>query len=228
MSFRNRMGDTVHEIPAKDLIPNAKNWREHGAKQRDVMTGVLDELGFCDPLKAYKRKDGSLVLVDGHMRASLASKVSPDTKVPVVILDINEADADKVLATMDPLASMASENDKALSDLLGSVQTSNEALLELISTKFEESIAGQLQEEIDKDNEKNREERQQLKDELGYDFVNFSCPISSSQEIIIRRAIRTAKSNDDITTTAEALTAMAELYEQTHGGDTDGVSGEES
>lgn len=227
MTYRNRMGDTVHLVPAKSLIPNAKNWREHGEKQRSAMTGVLDELGFCDPLKAYRRADGQLVLVDGHMRAALASKVSPDTEVPVVILDISEADADKVLATMDPLASMASENDKALADLLGSVETQNAALLELISAKFEQSIAGQLQDEIDKDNEKNREERQQLKEDLGYDFVNFSCPISSAQEIVIRRAIRLAKESSDITTTAEALTAMAELWQETHGG-TDGVSGEES
>ena len=40
------------------------------------------------------------MLVDGHLRA----ETTPDAIVPVLVLDVDEAEADKILLTLDPLA----------------------------------------------------------------------------------------------------------------------------
>jgi DNA modification methylase len=54
------------------------------------------------------------MLVDGHLRAAL----DPDLEVPVLVLDLNEAEASKMMVTLDPLAAMAETNRDALSALL--------------------------------------------------------------------------------------------------------------
>ncbi len=43
------------------------------------------------------------MLMDGHLRA----ETTADQLVPVLVLDANEAEANKLLATLDPLAGMA-------------------------------------------------------------------------------------------------------------------------
>lgn len=51
-------------------------------------------------LLAREGPDGGLLLIDGHLRA----EVTPDTEVPVLVLDVDEAEAGRLLATLDPLA----------------------------------------------------------------------------------------------------------------------------
>jgi len=53
--------------------------------------------------------------------------------VPVLILDVNEAEADKILATLDPLAAMADSDAVKFEELLHTVNTSSQALQELIA-----------------------------------------------------------------------------------------------
>ena len=47
------------------------------------------------------------MLIDGHLRA----ETTPDQLVPVLVLDVDENESHKLLATLDPLAAMA-ETDK--------------------------------------------------------------------------------------------------------------------
>ncbi len=64
------------------------------------MCGVLAEMGYADALLARELPDGSLELIDGHLRA----ETTPDMEVPVLILDLDDAEAAKLLALHDPLA----------------------------------------------------------------------------------------------------------------------------
>ena len=96
-------------VPATDLLPNPKNWRRHPKAQQDALRGVLAEIGFADALLA-RETDRGLMLIDGHLRAETA----PDQDVPVLILDVTAVEADKLLATLDPLAGLA-EWDRARS-----------------------------------------------------------------------------------------------------------------
>jgi len=116
-------------VPASDLRPNPKNWRTHPQAQQDALRGVLAEVGLADACLARELPDGSLMLIDGHLRAETLG----DGEVPVLILDVDEAEADKILATLDPLAAMADSDAARFEELLHTVNTSSQALQELIA-----------------------------------------------------------------------------------------------
>jgi hypothetical protein len=116
MNIRNRIRE-LRMVPAKDLLPNPKNWRRHPKAQADALRGVLAEIGFADALLA-RETDRGLMLIDGHLRAETA----PDQDVPVLILDVDAAEADKLLATLDPLAGLAEWDPGALKSLTDSVK----------------------------------------------------------------------------------------------------------
>jgi DNA modification methylase len=67
------------------------------------------------------------MLVDGHLRA----ETTPEQEVPVLVLDIDEAEADKLLLSLDPLAALAETNAVALDQLLREVDTGSEGLQEM-------------------------------------------------------------------------------------------------
>jgi hypothetical protein len=112
VEVRDRIKE-LRRVPASELIPNAKNWRRHPQTQRDALSGILAEVGFADAVLARETPDG-LTLVDGHLRAD----VMQDELVPVLVLDITEEEADKILLTLDPLAAMADTDTEALLALL--------------------------------------------------------------------------------------------------------------
>jgi hypothetical protein len=128
MNIRNRV-KSLRMVPASDLRPNPKNWRTHPKAQADALRGVLAEVGLADACLARELPDGSLMLIDGHLRAETLG----DGDVPVLILDVNEAEADKILATLDPLAAMADSDAAKLDELLRGVNTGSESLQMLIT-----------------------------------------------------------------------------------------------
>jgi DNA modification methylase len=118
---RNPIRDRIVElrrVPAASLLPNPRNWRRHPERQRAAMAGVLSEIGYAGALLARETPDG-LMLIDGHLRA----ETTPGQHVPVLVLDVSEAEADKLLATVDPLAALAETDGAALRQLLESVQS---------------------------------------------------------------------------------------------------------
>jgi len=134
MQIRNRIKELRH-VPACDLRPNPKNWRTHPKAQQDALRGILAEVGMADACLARELDDGSLMLIDGHLRAETIG----EEVVPVLILDVDEAEADKILATLDPLAAMADSDAVKLDDLLRNIDTGNEALQEMIAATAEQA-----------------------------------------------------------------------------------------
>ena len=126
MKFRNRVRE-LRRVKAADLVPNPRNWRTHPKGQQDALRGILAEVGYADALLARELPDGSLMLVDGHLRA----ETTPDQEVPVLVLDISEAEADKLLLSLDPLAALAETNAVALDALLREVDTGSEGLQQM-------------------------------------------------------------------------------------------------
>jgi ParB-like chromosome segregation protein Spo0J len=122
-------------VPASDLRPNPKNWRTHPKAQQDALRGVLAEVGLADACLARELPDGSLMLIDGHLRAETLG----DGDVPVLVLDVNEAEADKLLATLDPLAAMADSDAAKLDELLRNVDTGSEALQQMLASTASEA-----------------------------------------------------------------------------------------
>lgn len=123
MLIRDRIKE-LRRVPAGDLRPNPRNWRLHPPAQQDALRGILAEVGYASALLARELADGTLMLIDGHLRA----ETTPDALVPVLVLDVNEQEADKILLTHDPLAGMATVSDEHLHGLMADVDIESAAL----------------------------------------------------------------------------------------------------
>jgi len=100
--IRDRIRE-LRRVKAADLVPHPKNMQIHGDEQRAATEGILRELGYADALIVRELADGTLQILDGHLRAD----ITPDYEVPVLLVDLDDAEADLFLATHDPLARMA-------------------------------------------------------------------------------------------------------------------------
>ena len=127
MPIRDRIRE-LRRAPAGELRANPRNWRTHPESQRAVLRSLLAEVGYAGALLARELEDGSLELIDGHLRA----ETTPDEVVPVLVLDVSAAEAEKILLTHDPLAAMAETDHEQLAALLAEV--------ELISPEIEQLL----------------------------------------------------------------------------------------
>ena len=126
LNIRDRVVE-LRKVPACELLGNAKNWRKHPPSQRSAMAGALDEIGLADAVIARETPEG-LELIDGHLR----QEVLGDTPVPVLVVDLTEAEADKLLLTLDPIAAMATTDTDALLGLLEQAEIDNSALNDML------------------------------------------------------------------------------------------------
>ncbi len=136
-AIRDRIRE-LRRVRAADLLPNPKNWRRHPKAQANALRGLLEEIGFADALLARELPSGRLMLIDGHLRA----ETTPDFEVPVLILDLDEAEADKLLLTLDPLASLAESDSERIGTLLQTVRTDSPAVEELLRHTAGERLWG--------------------------------------------------------------------------------------
>jgi hypothetical protein len=203
MNIRNRV-KSLRMVPASDLRPNPKNWRTHPKAQADALRGVLAEVGLADACLARELPDGSLMLIDGHLRAETLG----DGEVPVLILDVTEAEADKILATLDPLAAMADSDAVKFDELLRTVDTGSEALQQMLATQHEDHVRQQLR---DIAAAEGSESDQGQDDPADSGYVQFSVPLTAGQEHDVRSALRLAKKVFATESSGEALAlAVAE------------------
>jgi len=142
MYIRDRIKE-LRRVKASTLLPNPKNWRTHPDAQRDALQGVLAEIGYADALVARELDDGTLELLDGHLRA----ETTPEAEVPVLVVDLDDQEAAKLLTVLDPLAGLAETNNDALALLLDEVETNNDALRDMLdqmgkTLQAEETSAG--------------------------------------------------------------------------------------
>jgi hypothetical protein len=126
MKIANRIIE-LRNVKAADLKANPLNWRTHPENQRSAVEEMLREIGFADALIAREAADKSLVLIDGHLRAEIAD----EAVVPVLVLDVTESEAEKLLLTIDPLSAMADLDRGKLDALLSEDETRGKALCEL-------------------------------------------------------------------------------------------------
>ena len=117
MPIRDRIRE-LRRVSAGELRPNPRNWRLHPESQRAALRSLLAEVGYAGALLARELEDGSLELIDGHLRA----ETTPDEVVPVLVLDVSAAEAEKILLTHDPLAAMAETDHEQLATLLAEVE----------------------------------------------------------------------------------------------------------
>jgi DNA modification methylase len=126
MAIRNRIKE-LRYVKASELSRNPRNWRRHPVAQTKALQGALSEIGYADALIAYETEEG-LMLIDGHLRAD----TTPDMEVPVLITDLDELEANKLLATLDPLAAMAEADTETLRMLRKSMEFEHQELKDMI------------------------------------------------------------------------------------------------
>lgn len=116
--WRNRIVGYSDE-PTDSLLANPGNWRVHPRNQQDALAGVLRDVGLVQNI-ICNRTTGHVV--DGHLRVTLALRDGQPT-VPVTWVELTEAEEAEVLATLDPVAAMASADAEKLDALLREVQS---------------------------------------------------------------------------------------------------------
>lgn len=128
--YRNRVIE-VKRMRVGDVLPNSHNWKIHPDKQKKVLDDILIRIGIAGVLPAYysERNDFQLTFIDGHARREL----NEDAIWDIAILDVTDKEADLLLSVYDPISKMAVISRQAYDDLLKSVQTDSEAMMELIS-----------------------------------------------------------------------------------------------
>jgi DNA modification methylase len=137
MHIRNRIKE-LRRVRAAELRPHPKNWRKHPEAQQNALRGILAEVGYVDALMVRELPDGHLQIVDGHLRA----ETTPDAEVPVLVVDLTDSEADKVLATFDPLSAMAEPDEAQLEALLTGIETDSEALAALLEQLADDAARG--------------------------------------------------------------------------------------
>lgn len=127
MKIKDRIKD-FRRVPASDIRPNPKNWRTHPESQQNALRAALAEIGMSTAVLARELEDGSLMLIDGHLRTEvLGSEI-----IPVLILDVNELEADKLLTTLDPIASLAGQNSELLAERFRELQAAGDELHKMV------------------------------------------------------------------------------------------------
>jgi DNA modification methylase len=125
--WRNRIVGHADE-PPEALLPNPLNWRTHPRAQLQALDGVLAEIGWVDEI-LVNRKTGHVV--NGHARIALAIERHEAT-VPVTFVELSADEERLVLATFDPLGSMATTNLAQLEELLAAATPSDERVATML------------------------------------------------------------------------------------------------
>lgn len=135
--FQNRI--VGHDtIKAKRLKAHPSNWRVHPDKQRKSLRAVIEDIGFTSPV-VVRKQGRDYELLDGHLRADL----EPDAELPIVIVDLDDQEALKMLASHDPLAYLAETDPKALQSVLDAIEAETAELEKLLAdAKVHQPSAG--------------------------------------------------------------------------------------
>ena len=128
----------LRRVKASRLRRHPRNWRVHGTEQARALHDVLREIGWSGALLARQLPDGELELIDGHLRAEAGG----EQEVPVLVLDVDEEEADRLLATFDPLGAMAGCDARQLDSLLQRIDEEHRAVCELVRRWADTSAVG--------------------------------------------------------------------------------------
>jgi len=202
-TIRDRIVE-LRRVPARDLIANKKNWRKHPKAQQAALRGILTEIGYAGALLARETPEG-LELIDGHLRRD----TTPDQAVPVLVLDVTEAEAAVLLASYDPLSAMATADPAALEALLREVSVSDEALRAMLAGLAEDvmGLPGEFEDAMG-----------QLQSGDKSPFQQMTFTLSDAQAETVKAALRLAQGSALIGTGNEnsngnALARICEAYD---------------
>ncbi len=139
MKIKNRIIGSGEEV-LDQIMFNPRNWRIHPMGQQNALKGVLEEIGWVQQVIVNKRTGN---LVDGHLRCQLAMREG-NKSIPVLYVDISEEEEMTVLATLDPIGSMAVTDREKMKELMNSMEEESTQIDELISEIAENNMLAEM------------------------------------------------------------------------------------
>lgn len=125
--WHNRIVGHGEEAPDQ-LLAHPLNFRVHPKAQQDALRGVIGDIGYIRSVLVNRRTGH---VIDGHLRVALALRDGVSS-IPVEYVDLSDAEEAEALATIDPLAAMATHDAAKLDDLLREVTTGDAAVQALL------------------------------------------------------------------------------------------------
>jgi hypothetical protein len=204
MTFRNRILNYGVK-PADQFLAHPRNARLHPQFQRDAMSAALNEVGFVAPVLEAK----SGYLVDGHERIWQALQ-NNNALVPYVTLDIDETEELYVLATFDPLTSLANYDTQMLDNLLQEVNSDSPAIQQMLSGLYSANISYEHTESGNSPDE-------QLDIYLNATIKQVVLLFSNEQYETVIPKLAAARNRESVETNTELFLKMLEIYESVTG-----------
>ena len=132
--IRDRVIETK-KMRLGDLRSHPYNPRRHPDSQREKVGHLMSKIGYVGGILAYysERNENQLTLMDGHLRKSLG----PDFSGEVIILDINDQEADLLVALYDESGREAEIDTEMLIILRENIETDDEMFLSALSQMAE-------------------------------------------------------------------------------------------
>jgi hypothetical protein len=103
-----------------ELVENPLNWRRHSPEQLSALAGSIAEVGWAGACLLNSRSNK---LIDGHARLKLALDQGAG-QIPVLVGSWTEEQERLILATLDPIADMATADPGKLAALLAGCRES--------------------------------------------------------------------------------------------------------
>ena len=116
MDWKNRIVGQASVDP-KTLRSHPANARRHPSRQRRALSTAIDEIGLIQDVIVNQRTG---YIIDGHLRVDLAI-AEQQPKIPVKYVDLEKHEEALVLATFDPIASLAFLDVEEMAELRDSV-----------------------------------------------------------------------------------------------------------
>jgi DNA modification methylase len=138
-AIRSRIVGEGAEAPDQ-LLANPLNWRRHPKEQIAALEGLLGTVGWVQRVIVNKTTGH---LVDGHARVELALRRG-EPEVPVLYVELSEAEERLVLASLDPIGGLAATDQAMLDELLAGIQSGDDGLDAFLAGLRSEAPAGGL------------------------------------------------------------------------------------
>lgn len=142
--YKNRVREFIAEFPTAELIEHPENWRVHPETQKRMLRSLMGRHGKIDAILCYdSEKYGGRVIIDGHQRSGM------DDVYPVLVLDVNDAEAKEILLTYNPLAELSQTNQDQVRALASQMQDlaaeEKRTVDEILSSVLKVSVAEQVE-----------------------------------------------------------------------------------
>lgn len=167
MSWNNRVKG-IKKKKVTELVANSMNYRIHPIEQQEALEGAIERIGFSVP--PIVTEDGTVI--DGHLRVQLAMREGVE-EIPVTVVDLDEKEAEEMLLYIDPIASMAVNDEKKMKEIIDDINMGDEKFIELMNMINKDIVDKELVAEIWDDDGDYYAEAEEGRNEVGEHVVYY-------------------------------------------------------